>query len=426
MFNLLHNTSSCFQRPDILWDQRGRRTLIATAVLLLRKTEAWLIKKRHLSLFSCMSFLFNMGFLSGLSSSPLQEEDCSKRYCYADEPKDDENNSDLTFCVICRQHCWFGVLFRATDYIRVCISRHNYLIVWLHTFGPVSAVLMDLVIVRPWRTWLTACCTGLVSLATLFNASRAFVRRTSISCFTLTNCVAAGGAVHLHLAVFTWTLITYHAHHWVSISDKLVFITRSTQSVWIFTTRSDKTVSWFTLLTALSIGVLQIKVKVLTSRFHNVSCSQNQDRHSQDQSKDQLHPPDKPSVNTLHTHTHVSDRILICSIVSWVYKIWRAHTWSDICKFLNVTNTPTWTHTLTKEAYNLCLIVTHQLCFFHKWWRASSKVKGYSSLFSNKIMSLISFLKGEPQPLWTLCHLTIFKFHFLLSHNKLVFCFCLI
>lgn len=53
MFNLLHNTSSCFQRPDILWDQRGRRTLIATAVLLLRKTEAWLIKKRHLSLFSC-------------------------------------------------------------------------------------------------------------------------------------------------------------------------------------------------------------------------------------------------------------------------------------------------------------------------------------------------------------------------------------
>ncbi len=52
MFSLLHNTSSCFQRPDILWDQRGRRTLIAIAVFLLRKTEAGLIKKRHLILSS--------------------------------------------------------------------------------------------------------------------------------------------------------------------------------------------------------------------------------------------------------------------------------------------------------------------------------------------------------------------------------------
>lgn len=46
-------------------------------------------------MFTFQSFLFNTGFLSGLSSSPLQEEDCSNRYCYADEPKDDENNSDL-------------------------------------------------------------------------------------------------------------------------------------------------------------------------------------------------------------------------------------------------------------------------------------------------------------------------------------------
>lgn len=96
MFSLLHNTSLRFQRPDILWDQRGRRTLTATAVFLLRKTEAGHIKKSHLSLFSCcMSFLFNVGLLSGLSSPPLQEEDWSNSYGYADEPKDDEDNSDL-------------------------------------------------------------------------------------------------------------------------------------------------------------------------------------------------------------------------------------------------------------------------------------------------------------------------------------------
>lgn len=290
MFSLLHNTSLCFQRPDILWDQRGRRTLTATAVFLLRKTEAGHIKKSHLSLFSCcMSFLFNVGFLSGLSSPPLQEEDWSNSYGYADEPKDDEDNSDLTFCVTWRRHRWFGVWFTATDYICECISRHSYLMIWLRTFGPVDAVLMDLVSVRPRRTWLTACCTGLVSLATLFNASRAFVISTSISRFTLTNCIAAGGAVHLHLPVFTWTLVTYHALIWVSIRDKLVFFTRGTQSVYILTTNRDDTVSWFTLLAALYIGVLHIIVQ--TSRFHTVSCSQNQDRRSQDQSMEQLHPP---------------------------------------------------------------------------------------------------------------------------------------
>lgn len=49
------------------------------------------------------------------------------------------------------------------------------------------------------------CCIGLVSLATLFNAARAFIISTSISWFTLTNCVTAGGAIHLHLPVFTWS-----------------------------------------------------------------------------------------------------------------------------------------------------------------------------------------------------------------------------
>lgn len=48
--------------------------------------------------------------------------------------------------------------------------------------------------------------------------------------------------------------------------------------------------TWFTLRTAHVFEVVT-DFPVLTSRCDTVSCSQNQDSHSQDQSKEQLHPP---------------------------------------------------------------------------------------------------------------------------------------
>lgn len=43
-----------------------------------------------------MKFTWLLSFFMGdLSSSPHQEEACSDRYGYAEEPKDDEKNYDL-------------------------------------------------------------------------------------------------------------------------------------------------------------------------------------------------------------------------------------------------------------------------------------------------------------------------------------------